>query len=85
MEGCETASGLRGNEIGAPLVMPATGTGAGIMNMLAIYLHTLTQACPSGRSIESAGFDHRGWVSLRMTKAGERGLLAFIAPTYVKW
>lgn len=56
LEGCETAPGLRGKEIGAPLVMPAMGTGVGIIDTLAIYLHTLTQTCPSGRSKE-AGFD----------------------------
>ena len=38
-----------GGKIGAPLVMPATGTGLGIVNMLAICLHTLTQARPSRR------------------------------------
>lgn len=55
LEICEAASGFRGEVIGAPLVMPGTGTRVGIMDMLATYLHSLTQTCPSDRRKE-AGF-----------------------------
>ena len=45
-----------GGKIGAPLVMPATGTGLGIVEVLAVCLHSLTQAHPSRRRRE-AGFN----------------------------
>ena len=45
-----------GGKIGAPLVMPATGTGLGIAEVLAVRLYSLTQACPSRRRRE-AGFN----------------------------
>ena len=45
-----------GGEIGAPFVMPATGTGLGIVEVLAVCLHTLTQAFSSHRRRE-AGFN----------------------------
>lgn len=50
------APGLRRKEIRAPLIMPATGTEVGIVYMLAIYLHTLTQTGPS-RIRREAGFN----------------------------
>lgn len=43
-----------GGRIGAPLFMPATGTGLGIADVLTICLHTLTQARPSQRRKEGS-------------------------------
>ena len=60
--------------------MPATGTGVGIIDMLAINLHTLTQTCPSGRSKE-AGLG-LSWVGhpLEWQRSSEVKLASFHLP-----
>ena len=74
----------RGKKIGAPLVMPATGTGIGIVDILPFIYTPSPRSVPPGEEKKLVSILLGFWAPLGMTKVLERGQAGLISPACSK-